>query len=136
MKNQKAVLYFLLLVIFTATSCKSCKNRFSKEPVVKETSYEDSLYAGLGDTTSNDASATNTAAASTSTTAENNATTEPAVQTTPTNTTVSSTSNTSSTNTASTEKKMAAEVEKESDTKYASKRRRGVSSSIYDGVND
>ncbi|MEY2830515.1 MAG: hypothetical protein RIQ33_2373 [Bacteroidota bacterium] len=127
MSNQKTIFYFLVVLIFTTASCKSCKNKFSKhEPEAKATSYEDSLYAGLDDTTSNTASI-NTSADGTSTT-DNSAATTNVNNTTPTS------NSTAETNKS--EKKLAADVENESNSKYSSKRKRGVSSSIYDGIND
>jgi hypothetical protein len=134
MSNQKAIFYFLVVLIFTATSCKSCKNKFSKhEPEAKTTSYEDSLYAGLGDTTANTTTASTSTDASVGKTVDN---TEPVASVATTNNNTASTTTSSSTDNASSGKKMAADVEKESNAKYTSKRKRGVSSSIYDGVND
>ncbi|MEN9523019.1 MAG: hypothetical protein RL065_1396 [Bacteroidota bacterium] len=131
MKSPKVFIYFLSVVILFATSCKSCKNKFSKEqPVAKEVSaYEDSAYAGLAtDTatsTSNvDATSTNNATTNTSTASDATASSDASA--------IKSSDNTSSND----GKKMASEVEKESEQKYSSKRKRGVSSSIYDGVND
>ena len=109
MRSPKVFIYLLSVVILTATSCKSCKNKFSKEeaPVAKEVSaYEDSAYAGLSSDTAT-TSNTSVDASSTSTTDEASKSTDAVASSNSNSSKQETNSNTSS------DKKMAADVEKE-----------------------
>ncbi len=132
MTKKNFLFYFLIATMFVVTSCKSCKNKFSKTetPAADASSTLDtSMYAGLSDTSSKAANSSSTSASSAQSSTNNNSSTA--------NSTASSASASSNDvmTTSSTGKKMANAVENESAAKYGH-HSGGVSRSIYDGIND
>ena len=131
MTKRNYLLYLLVASTFVISSCKSCKNKFSKQSTTAESTpgIDTGMYAGLNDTTNKTATASSDGNSSTSssaasvTSAESNASNK------------GTTANSDAANSSSTGKTMAKDVESASAAK-SSHHRGGASRSIYDGIND
>lgn len=137
MTNKKTLLYILSAFIITASSCKSCKKNATSDAAKPESSvYDDSLFAGLDDTTANKGKQKTAAENSTAASASSSNKTTSASTDNATIATNAASSGDVINGASSTGKKKVAEVESESASKNVSHHRRGGSASIYDGVND